>query len=233
MRKMRRFLIPTSIILVICVIAIIVNHKRIERLFIPNEDDLLWVMAYGGNIETVRALLDKGADVNARHDGWTPLMAAADQGQLEVARLLLSKGADVNAKTEDGYVALVNAIESSRLEMVKLLLDHGADPNIIYARAGITPLLDAAMIGVEKIVFALIEKGADVNAAGGHGTTPLMGAAAVGNEKVVRLLLEQGADVGAKRDDGKTALSLARERGHEEIAQILLNAGATAGPSSR
>ena len=54
--------------------------------------------SYGGHLDVVWALLEKGADVNARRneDGVTPLIAASAQGHVDVVRALLEKGADVD-----------------------------------------------------------------------------------------------------------------------------------------
>jgi ankyrin repeat protein len=63
-------------------------------------------------VDTVRLLLDKGADVNAKdHDGWTPLIKAASGGLTDLARLLLERGADMDVvdkleRTASMYAAL-------------------------------------------------------------------------------------------------------------------------------
>lgn len=56
-----------------------------------------------GKIESVRALLAHGANVNIRNaQGMTPLHLAAFEGNVEMVKLLLANGADVNAKMDDG-----------------------------------------------------------------------------------------------------------------------------------
>jgi ankyrin repeat protein len=53
--------------------------------------------------ETMRLLLERGADPNARQQAdFTPLHGAASRGDEEAARLLLAHGADPKAKSADG-----------------------------------------------------------------------------------------------------------------------------------
>lgn len=63
----------------------------------------LHVMAKKGDVKAVSALLDNGADVNAKDTGiecpgWTPLHWAAYRNHADVALLLIERGADLNAK---------------------------------------------------------------------------------------------------------------------------------------
>src|SRR5258706_553264 len=75
-------------------------------------DPPILVAASRNCVETVRLLLDRGADVNAKdHDGWTPLIKAASGGLTELARLLLERGADMDVvdkleRTASMYAAL-------------------------------------------------------------------------------------------------------------------------------
>ncbi|KAJ7358190.1 hypothetical protein DFH08DRAFT_673480, partial [Mycena albidolilacea] len=51
--------------------------------------------------------------------------------------------------------------------------------------------------GHTAIVSILFEKGADINAAGGHYGSPLQAAAALGHKEIVGIFLEKGANVNA------------------------------------
>ena len=79
--------------------------------------------ASGPHPETVRALLDHGADPNSRDGGehWTPLMFAAAEGQIEVVRTLLSHEADFMATDDDGETAFDFARNNGHAEVVRLL----------------------------------------------------------------------------------------------------------------
>ncbi len=72
----------------------------------------------------VTFLLDKGADLNATHDGRTALMWAALKGHLEVARILLSRGADPLLKDSTGLTALDIADRSIQPDLVRIIFGH-------------------------------------------------------------------------------------------------------------
>ena len=83
-----------------------------------------------GHTAAVKALLDRGAEVNPNdNSGWTPLMEAAFAGHADTIRALLERGADVNVKDRTGWTPLMEAASKGHLEAVKALLAYGADAN--------------------------------------------------------------------------------------------------------
>ena len=95
--------------------------------------------------------------------GITPLMYAALYGDTPSARLLLEMGADPNARNDAGATALLWAVDDPA--MTRLLLERRADPNV-RSLDGRTPLLVAAgRVDAGEIVNALLEHGADKDAA--------------------------------------------------------------------
>jgi ankyrin repeat protein len=191
-----------------------------------------------GSIDSMRRLLDKGADVHAKSAaGATALMwAAADPAK---ARLLVERGADVNAISESGRTALLLAAMSDQSAgTVRLLLERGA--NVKALDRDQTSTLAAAAYGNDtESVRQLIKAGASVNQANLGGTTPLMNAAANGNEEAVKLLLAAGANVNAVSGPpaqkvmngtidlgGFTPLILASAYGPAPVVRALLEAGA-------
>src|SRR5439155_23219737 len=68
-----------------------------------------------GDFETMRLLLDRGANPNARQEsGFTALHGAAGHGDIEMAKLLLEFGADPKLKTDDGKDAAAVAEKSNQ-----------------------------------------------------------------------------------------------------------------------
>ncbi|KAM0425178.1 hypothetical protein ACHAPT_009495 [Fusarium lateritium] len=185
----------------------------------------LILASYYGHRAVVKLLLEKGADIEAKDYGRTPLSWAALEGHEAVVWLLLEKGADIEAKDNDGLTPLLLAAMMGREAVVRLLLEKGAD---IEAKDndGLTPLSLAVVMGHEAIVRLLLEKGADAEAEDNDGQTPLSRAVVMGHEAIVRLLLEKGADAEAEDNDGRTPLSRAAQMGDEAVVWLLLEKGA-------
>lgn len=87
----------------------------------------------GGSEETVRYLLDTGANANDIEEasGWSPLLRVAClNGSVEVALLLIKYGADVNFADRDKKSALVVASINGNLPIVTALIKNGANYHV-------------------------------------------------------------------------------------------------------
>ncbi|CAN9091685.1 unnamed protein product [Alternaria alternata] len=102
----------------------------------------------------------------------------------------------------------------------------GADhPDTLISMANLA-LYAASERRDEAVVKKLLDKGAEVNAQGGHYGNALQAASARGHEQIVKTLLDAGADVNAQGGHYGNALQAASEGGHEVILEMLLNHGA-------
>jgi ankyrin repeat protein len=145
---------------------------------------LMWAAAQR-HPEVVAALLAHHADVHARSDVWSQMMAvpphgmplynrviphggdtallfAARSGDARSARALLDAGANVNDADAWGVSATMMAAHAGFADIVELLLDRGADANA--AAPGFTALHAAIMRRDTRMVTALLEHKADPNA---------------------------------------------------------------------
>jgi len=95
------------------------------------DESPLMMAALKGNLDAVRALLARDADVNKT--GWAPLHYAASAGSpqhTQIIALLLENHAYIDAASPNGTTPLMMAAHYGSTESVQLLLDEGADPTL-------------------------------------------------------------------------------------------------------
>jgi ankyrin repeat protein len=129
-----------------------------------------------GNVDSLRALVERGARVNKRDlfTGITPLIIASQgsdgedappltgaelECQLEAVKYLIDQGARLDAKADNGDTAVGNAVRRGNFEIVKMLLDAGAKTNDALPRS--QTLVDLAKERGHVDVLKLLQKHAD------------------------------------------------------------------------
>jgi hypothetical protein len=148
----------------------------------------LMIAVWKDNEAIVRRLLEAGAYVNqAREDGVTALMHAAQVGRTGSVLALLEQGAIVDQTTINGTTALLYAAANNKIASVQALLDRGAA--IDHANShGKTALIYAAKFGSIAMVQALLDRGANCKLANEYGDTALRFAIAGNHDEIVKLL---------------------------------------------
>lgn len=127
------------------------------------------------NIAIMRALLDKGAKVDATDDMTlmiTPVMFAVASGNTQAVALLLQHGAKIDEVTTMG-TPLTCAASQGRTEMIRFLLARGADINAkdVY---GATALIETVRYArLPEPVQLLLAAHADVDRKDPRGSTAL------------------------------------------------------------
>ena len=188
---------------------------------------LAMLAAVQSDLRLLRALIARGVDINRRHAGLTPLLAATRDswhGRPEAVTTLLANGADPRACDAEGNTPLHHAARSGDPGVAAQLIDAGGEldaPN----RAGLTPLGAACACGNWRLARFLLDRGARAEPA--QGQPPLLAAAAGEDDAAgVTLLLKHKAKVDSRGPFGRSALMAACLAGNGEIAEALLDAGA-------
>lgn len=162
----------------------------------PDGNTPVMEATYGGHLDTVKLLLNRGADLSAKkRDGATALsltsnkdilalfknvsalVSASAAGDVNTVKALLDSGTPANGLDQAGESALHAACWSGKTEVVKLLLNRGADPEIKKAD-GASPLSLAMGQKHDDLVALLNEaiakkaKSAAASRAGTPGPSP-------------------------------------------------------------
>jgi ankyrin repeat protein len=156
-------------------------------------------------LELMKALLEKGADVNA---------------QVGEKLWFRSFTNDYTWIDPAGATSFWRAAQSSDTAAMHLLVDYKADPKLPI-KTGDTPLMAAAGIGwaanwsvnapvplVDAVKYC-VELGNDVNAQDNRGYTALHGAAYLGDNDMIHYLVEKGANPDARSKAGDSPADMA------------------------
>jgi uncharacterized protein len=189
-------------------------------------------------LELMKALLDKGADPNARLNkkvwysgysfdlsgvdeiGATPFWRAAYASDVDAMKLLVSYGADPNIRTKK------SAGRPRAGDIDRDVKDVSGLPPVPVGGPAVTPLQAAAGVGygegfaanshrfapggmLAAVKYLVEELGADVNAYDHEGNTALHHAAARGDVEMIQYLVSKGADVKAVTREGRTTADMA------------------------
>ena len=214
----------------------------------PTGEAPLLTCARTGAAAAVRALLSRGADIDAA-DTWrgqTPLMWAAAENHVPIMNVLLEGGAAVEAASTGGFTALMFAVRQDARDAARLLLAAGAD---VDARApnGQSLLRLALTNRHYPLATLLLARGADPIARDSQGNTALHdlvaarapqrrpqvpaavseGAALHATESLdlMRLLLEAGADPNARTEPQPRLTDARAQAGSRPAIDNLLNMG--------
>jgi ankyrin repeat protein len=190
-------------------------------------------------LDMMQALLDKGANPNARllmriwysgnlsgvdEIGATPFWRAAYASDIPAMRLLVANGADPNIGTIKG--AGRPLADDMMMNGEREYKEISPLPPVPVGGSGVPPLIAAAGVGygegfagnthhyapsgmLAAVKYLVEELHADVNATDHEGNTALHDAAARGDVEMIQYLVSKGADVKLVNREGKTTADMA------------------------
>ncbi len=158
------------------------------------------------DLESVKALLDAGADINqVTRYGWSPLLVATQNRYYKLGEFLIEHGADVNLANKGGWTPLYLATDNRNIEggdypvrqpdmphldYIKMLLESGAE-------------VDAKMVDSTQTRTVFTNQWLDEG-----GMTAFLRASQSGDLELMQLLLDYGANPKEMTDLKVTALQL-------------------------
>jgi ankyrin repeat protein len=189
---------------------------------VNEECTLLLRGSYCGQVEVVRLIANRGADINIRDaNNNTALHLAAESGSVDIIQLLLDKAISVNLTNTNGSTPLHISVHFGHLEATKSFVERGAALNKTN-KYGNTPLMVAAHKGKLELFRYLTEKGADINICNFDNNTALHLASASNSVDIIKLLLDKGMSVNLPNTPGFTPLHVSARFGHLEATKALV-----------
>lgn len=186
----------------------------------------LHIVTEKGTLDTLKILLDSGADVNPDEVATHPIRGAITSSNAPMVKAMLAHGALINLD-QKGTLLLVAILVGNDEVVEALLASEQFDVNagLIYEESPTYALHIAAERGFSSIVQVLLASGAHVDAVKPNGGTALCSACQANQVASVKVLLEAGANVDLGMNDGTTPLHYAAIHS-SEILELLLNKGA-------
>jgi ankyrin repeat protein len=232
------------------------RHQELASAIDPADDfqevSLLCHAVCGGNIDAVKLLVERGAEVK-RHSGKL-LTLAVVMNRVDLVKLLIEHGADVErteflGRLDDAERPVADLliahgkrvpawmlpracrpdVSRNELHRVTVLLDYGASIDD-RGRYGLTALHYAVRGGKLPLIQLLLQRGAQVNALDETGLTPLVHLPKTRSKAdpipVMELLAASGANLDARDENQSTLLMYFARQGKAEPVEWLLSHGA-------
>nr|XP_001402132.2 hypothetical protein ANI_1_2064184 [Aspergillus niger CBS 513.88] len=191
---------------------------------------LCWAAQRDHSLLAERLVREYHGNVNAVHDGNTPLLYAASDGSIKVVdALLASRQIQVNWRNTKGHSALWRAARYGYTDIVKRLLKQdNIKVNIADRTQGTTPLAVAVIQGHAKTVESLLTaRRIKVNIRDRRGWTPvfhaLSRAISYGDRSILEMILTRpDVDLLHQDEEGRTPLIYAVQYNEVSLTAMFL-----------
>lgn len=202
----------------------------------PGRDAFYFALGFG-SVRATKALIDAGANCNAKVRGDPAVHRAARLGDVAILRVLKEAGADFASRDLASRSVLMIAAMCGHADAVRFLISD-MSPGEVNACVGTQPwqatspdhrytaLMFAAAQGHVEVVESLISGGAQLDPTDVLGRNALMIAVQRGHIGVAEVLLDNQANVNVTDQGSMTALMLAAAAGHSEMVDVLIKRGA-------
>lgn len=194
-----------------------------------DETPLMLAIERFDDLFLLQDFINKGADVNRRSNGITPIARAAELQKTQTVALLLRNNADPSTPNANEELPLYIAVQNNFDVIAGILLHKSAQPDKDAnwkTKIGENLLNIAATNGNMRMVSILLEFGADPAGMDYLENTALHIAAENGHAQMAQLLLERGAPADQMNIMGTTPIMAAAQNKHTDLAELLAKNGA-------
>ena len=193
--------------------------KRLIETKDYNGNTALHIASINGNVECVKILLDKDADIFTFGELGLPIHYALKYKHTDVLNLLVNHNAGcvfISCKIHGGLPLHWCKTQQD----AKVLFDNGTPYNHA-SNTGDHPIHIMSQRGRLEVAIELVLKNADVNARGKHGNTPLHTAVSEDQHELVKMLVLFGGDLSLVNDFNETPYLVARRSNKPNKTKIL------------
>jgi len=203
----------------------------------------------------VNYLIDRGAKVEAENNKGETALFYSISNNLNMFNLLVQKGADVSHRSADSTTLLINSARNQNLIVVQLLLDSGAKIDDVNDQGySAFQYLISPHNRNRELIYAFIDKGADINTGDAKSGKSLMyyaiererlkqikelaklGAKVnvldragnrprVNDAIIIKYIIENGADINALDSRHDSYICVAVKEKNLELARFLVSKG--------
>lgn len=193
--------------------------------------------AKGSNVEMLRYLHSKGADIHHAPDqdlGYGAIDFAAEYGSLEVLAYLHEElGLKVDARhlNDRKIPILCLAVLDDKLDKIRYLINHGVRLNSEEREVSVDPFYFAVQHGKKEMVYLMHQKGARIDCIV-DGSNCLAAAIISEDIELVEFLCNEGINIHHRNNLGLSCLDIAVRKANLQIAKLLVAKGAKADAST-
>ncbi|RVD81613.1 uncharacterized protein DFL_009469 [Arthrobotrys flagrans] len=203
-----------------------INPETTVQIFggdtVESKTPLMWAIVSDAS-NTGEWLIQNGANLNIKVQGWSPLHWAITKGRTDMVKILLDNGADANLQTSDrNETPLIFAAMRGLLDISMLLVKHGASTTA-HDSEHMTMVHHAAREGHLSLLQWAIDQGCDPKAKANGDSTALSLACNGGHIEMVSYLLKLHE---YPAEELSALLDWPVQMGHLEVVCALLVAGA-------
>jgi ankyrin repeat protein len=204
-----------------------IAHIPLEKLnIIINRTILLNIGIRTKNINSIIILLDKGLDINIKHnDGWNILQICCERNYEEIIQLLLDRGADFNILDNYGNTILHRSCAFYSLESIKIFINYiDINKQNNYGQSALHVICQSNLYSSKRneLIQLLLDYGINLDIIDKNGNTALLIVCQKKKCDIISLLLKKKQNINIQDKNGNSALYLISDF-YDDITSYLIS----------